>query len=184
MTTDVVDLILQDHRELERMFDELRQSPEKRRALAPMMTVLLTAHSRAEEAEVYPAARTAGAREDVEHSQQEHLAADRLAEQLAATDPGSSKFEEVLAELVHAVKHHLEEEEQTVLADMRQMMGADQLAELGEAFLAARKEHLGPDQPDLTRQQLQQQADNVGLEHTSRLTKSELAHELSKEAEL
>lgn len=184
MTTDVVDLILQDHRELERLFDELRQSPEKRRALVPMMTMLLNAHSRAEEAEVYPAARKAGAREDVEHSQQEHLAADRLAERLAGADPDTSTFEDVLAQLVEAVQHHLEEEEQTVLADMREMMSVDQLSELGEAFLTARKEHLDPDGPDLTRQELQQQADNIGLDHTSRLSKSELAHQLSKEAEL
>jgi hemerythrin superfamily protein len=66
---DAVDLIMQDHRELERMFDELRNHPDRRRALVPVMATLLFAHSRAVEAEVYPAAREAGGSEDVEHSQ-------------------------------------------------------------------------------------------------------------------
>lgn len=184
MTTDVVDLIMQDHRELERMFDELKQSPEKRRALVPVMTTLLFAHSRAEEAEVYPAAREAGAREDVEHSQQEHLAADQVAEQLGEADPGSPEFDDLLGQLVHAVKHHLEEEEKTVLPDMRKLMDPEQLTELGDAFLTARKQHLGEQQDDITRSELQQQAANVGLEGASGMSKQELSDELSKEAEL
>jgi hypothetical protein len=47
--TDVVDLIVQDHRELQRMFEELRSDRSKRKALAPLMSTLLFAHSRAEE---------------------------------------------------------------------------------------------------------------------------------------
>jgi hypothetical protein len=49
---DVVEMIMQDHREVERMFAELKSSPEKRAALVPVLITLLTAHSRAEEAEV------------------------------------------------------------------------------------------------------------------------------------
>ncbi|MGN6251760.1 MAG: hemerythrin domain-containing protein [Marmoricola sp.] len=184
MTTDVVDLILQDHRELERMFDQLSQSPERRAALIPLMTTLLFAHSRAEEGEVYPAAREAGAREDVEHSQQEHLAADQLAARLGGTDPDSPAFDDVLRELVDAVRHHLEEEEETVLADMREMMSPEQLSELAEAFLTARAHHLGGQQDDLTRAEMQQQAANVGMEGASQLSKKQLGDALSKEAEL
>jgi len=65
MAADVVDLIMQDHREVERLFDELKDSPEKRPNLLPVLTTLLTAHSRAEEAEVYPvAAAEAGEKEE------------------------------------------------------------------------------------------------------------------------
>ncbi len=88
MSADVVDLIMQDHREVERLFDELKDSPEKRPNLLPVLTTLLTAHSRAEEAEVYPvAAEEAGEKEEVSHSQQEHIEADQLLAKLAATDP-------------------------------------------------------------------------------------------------
>src|SRR3954447_4558111 len=138
--TDVVDLIVQDHRELQRLFAELRSEPAKRPTLAPVMSTLLFAHSRAEESEVYPRARAAGGQDDVEHSQEEHLAADRLAERLTSLDPESDEFAQVLEELVEAVTHHLEEEEESVLPHMRERLTADELDDLGERFLAARAE--------------------------------------------
>jgi hemerythrin superfamily protein len=181
---DVVDLIVQDHRELQRLFEELRTDPSKRQALAPVMSTLLFAHSRAEESEVYPRARAAGGQEDVEHSQEEHLVADQLAERLTSLDPESAEFGQVLGELVEAVTHHLEEEEETVLPHMRENMSAEQLDEIGERFLAARAEHLGDQPDDMTKQQLEQQARNIDLEGASGKSKEELKSELEDHAEL
>jgi hypothetical protein len=107
MPADVVDLIMQDHREVERLFDELKENPEKRPNLLPVLTTLLTAHSRAEEAEVYPvAAAEAGEKEEVSHSQQEHIEADQLLAKLARTDPTSAAFDKALQNLIDAVSHH------------------------------------------------------------------------------
>ncbi|WP_235735896.1 hemerythrin domain-containing protein [Nocardioides alcanivorans] len=183
MTQDVVDLILNDHRELERQFHRLLTEPTSRPTLVPMMTALLTAHSRAEEAEVYPAARDAGAREDVEHSQKEHLEADRIARKLAATDPGSDEFASVLKELVEAVRHHIEEEEETVLVDMRKLLDERRRAQLAQAFLDARSAHLGEQPGDATKADLEQQAANVDIPVGDR-TKDQLARRLDAEAEL
>lgn len=180
---DVVDLIMKDHRELERIFDELMSSPDKRPNLVPVMTTLLTAHSRAEEAEVYPAAREAGGEQDVEHSQKEHLEADQLAKEVAEADPTSADFGEKLKKLIDAVKHHVEEEESTVLPGMRERLDADQLSKLGDAFLASRKEHLGDQPADITKAELQQQAQNADISGTSGLDKDELAAKLSQHAE-
>jgi hemerythrin superfamily protein len=182
--TDVVDLIVQDHRELQRMFDELRSDPSRRKTLVPVMSTLLFAHSRAEESEVYPRARAAGGEEDVEHSQEEHLEADRRAERLMALDPDSDDFGEALEELIEAVTHHLEEEEQSVLPHMRDRMSADELTDLGEKFLAARAEHLGDQPDDMTKAQLEQQADNIDLDGASSMSKDELASQLEDRADL
>lgn len=184
MTNDVVDLILQDHRELDKMFETLLNEPEKRAGLVPVMITLLTAHSRAEEAEVYPAAREAGGQEDVEHSQKEHLEADQLAARLAATDPASDDFPKALKELVDAVQHHVEEEEQTVLPGMRQRMESAELERLGEAFLTSRQAHLGEEPQDITKDELKQQADNIDLEGASTMSKDELKTTLEGEAEI
>lgn len=183
MTRDVVDLILKDHRELERLFETLLNEPDKRAGLVPVMTTLLTAHSRAEESEVYPAAREAGGEDDVEHSQKEHLEADQLAKKVAATDPDSDDFPAVLRELVDALKHHIEEEETTVLSGMRERMDTGRREQLGEAFLAARKEHLGDQPEDITKAELEQQAANVGVTGASSMSKSELEDKLQEEAE-
>ena len=184
MDSNVVDLIMNDHRELERIFDQLMTQPDKRPSLVPVMITLLTAHSRAEESEVYPAARESGGAEDVEHSQKEHLEADQLAAKVAATDFDSPEFPEALQKLIDGVKHHVEEEESTVLPHMRENMEPARLDELGQAFLDARREHLGDMPDDITKDQLEQQAENVEMSGASGMSKDELKSNLEDEAEM
>jgi Hemerythrin HHE cation binding domain len=184
MSADVVELIMQDHREVERLFDELKENPEKRPTLLPVLTTLLTAHSRAEEAEVYPvAAAEAGEKDEVSHSQQEHIEADQLLAKLASTDPASADFDQVLQDLVDAVSHHVEEEETKVLPGMRSNLSDERRTELGDAFAASRKQHLGEQPGGMTREQLAQQAMNAGIPGTSGLSKDELEEKVHKEAE-
>jgi hemerythrin-like domain-containing protein len=184
MSADVVDLIMQDHREVERLFDELKDSPEKRPNLLPVLTTLLTAHSRAEEAEVYPvAAAEAGEKDEVSHSQQEHIEADQLLAKLASTDPASPAFEKVLQNLIDAVSHHVEEEETKVLPGMRSNLSDERRTQLGEAFVASRKKHLGEQPGDMTREQLAKQAQNADISGTSGLSKDELQKKVQSEAE-
>ena len=164
MSHDVVDLIIADHREMQRMFDTMRTDRTARTALVPVLTTLLTAHGRAEESEVYPAARAeAGETEEVEHSQEEHLLADRLMEELAGLDPETDAFDAKLEELVEAVTHHLEEEEETVLPGMKERLSDERRAELGEAFLQVRSEHLGDQVTDTTKEEWAQKAENIGM---------------------
>jgi hemerythrin superfamily protein len=172
---DVVDLIMQDHREVERLFDEMQSNPDQRPLLLPTLTTLLTAHSRAEEAEVYPVARDeAGEAEEVAHSQEEHAKAEALLARLAETDPQSSKFDKVLDELVEAVTHHVEEEESTVLPGMRERLGDERRAELGEAFTASRAQHMGDRPGEATREELELQARNAGIAGASTMSKDQL----------
>lgn len=164
MSADVIDLIMQDHREVERLFETLQSEPDVRAGLTPFLVTLLAAHSRAEEAEVYPVARDeAGEGEDVAHSQEEHLLADRLLAELSECDPFSSVYEGKLAEVIDAVTHHVEEEESTVLPGMRSRLDDARRAELGEAFLRSRQEHLGDQPQDITRDELRQQAANADI---------------------
>lgn len=179
---NVVDLIMNDHRELERLFDQLQNQPDTRATTLPVMISLLTAHSRAEEAEVYPAADEAGGDKDVEHSQREHLECDQLAADLAATAVDAPDFEEKLTKLVDAVKHHVEEEESTVLPGMRDALPTERLDELGDAFLASREEHLGTMPADITKDELEQQAENADKDIPSDATKDEVQAELRKGA--
>jgi hemerythrin superfamily protein len=183
MMSDVIDMITQDHRELERLFEQLKTQPEIRRATVPVMITLLTAHSRAEEAVVYPAAADAGGASDVEHSQKEHLTADQLAAELAAADPNSGDFATKLQELVDAVQHHVEEEEQTVLPGLRGRLDPQRLDELGTAFLDSRSQHLGQEPDDITKDEVQQQARNAGVDLPSDATKDEVQEALATNAE-
>ncbi|WP_426245147.1 hemerythrin domain-containing protein [Nocardioides sp. LHG3406-4] len=183
MPEDVVDLIMRDHREVERIFEQLRSDPSSRPGMTPVLTTLLTAHSRAEEAEVYPVAKDeAGESEEVAHSQEEHLLADQLLADLAACDPEQPAYDEKLAKLVEAVTHHVKEEESSVLPGMRDKLTDERRMELGQAFLDSRAAHLGEQPDDITKQELQQQAANAGIPAGGR-SKAQLAAELSKHAE-
>lgn len=183
MRADVVDLIMQDHREVERLFEELRSHPEERPLLVPTLTSLLTAHSRAEEAEVYPAARNeADEADEVAHSQAEHAQAEQILAELAEADPGSDQFDKVLAELMEAVNHHVEEEESTVLPGLRERLDDNRRAELGEAFAASRARHLGDQPGQASVAELRQQASNAGIPGASSMSKDELVEHLGKRA--
>jgi hemerythrin HHE cation binding domain-containing protein len=183
MAADVVDLIMQDHREVERLFDELKDNPEKRKGLLPVLTTLLSAHSRAEEAEVYPvAAAEADEADEVAHSQEEHVEADKLLAKLAATDPESAAFDKALQNVIDAVSHHVDEEETKVLPGIRANLTPERRLELGEAFAASRKAHLGDQPDDITRDELLQQARNADVSGVSSLSKDDLQKKLQQEA--
>ncbi len=73
-STDVVELLLEDHRRMEELFRTMRNVEADRAAALEGFADLLIAHASAEEDEVYPALRrykdVEG--EDVDHSVHEH----------------------------------------------------------------------------------------------------------------
>jgi hemerythrin superfamily protein len=180
---DVVDLIMQDHREVERLFDELKNHPENRPLLTPVICGLLVAHSRAEETEVYPAAKQeADESDEVEHSQEEHALAERLLAELLDCDYDSPGYDSKLREVVEAVTHHVEEEEKSVLPGMKTRLSEQRRHELGERFALVRADHLGDIPGQASREELLAQARNLGLEGASSMSKAELQREMQKSA--
>ncbi|REF35318.1 hemerythrin HHE cation binding domain-containing protein [Thermasporomyces composti] len=176
---DVVDLIMSDHREVERLLTLVKDHPDQRPLQLPVLSALLIAHSRAEEAEVYPVARIeADEADEVALSQEEHLEAERLLEQLHGLDPMSKRFDSVLDKLIAAVKEHIEHEESVVLPELRQQVDKARREELGEIFATARETHLGELPGQATRAELVAQARNVGVPGASSMTRSQLQQTL------
>jgi hemerythrin superfamily protein len=181
---DVVDLIMTDHREVERLFEVMTKQPETRVLHFPVLCGLLIAHSRAEESEVYPVARDeAGETEEVAHSQQEHAEAEELLEQMSGMDLTSPEFDKALQDLIEAVTHHVQEEESTVLPGMRQGLTDQRRTELADAFASARATHLGDRPGAATKTELQQQARNTGLGGISDSSKAEIKRALREQAD-
>ncbi len=183
---DVTALILEDHRQMKEVFAKLEAgSADQRRLLLPVVSSMLIAHSRAEESQVYPAVRDeAGDADDVEHSQEEHAAAELALVKVVETDPGSEAFAPVLAAFVEAVTHHMEEEESDVLPAMRTGLSASRLDQLGEAFLTARAAHWGDRPGEASRDDLAVQAQNAGISGRSQMSKDELKAAVEGSAEL
>lgn len=168
-------LIRDDHEQMRRLFEDL-EVREHRPLAAPVLLALLAAHSRAEEAEVYPALRNGSDdNEAVAHSQEEHAEADRLVERLVQADLDDDEFDRTLRSLVKAVNHHIEEEESTVLT-IADGLPEDEQRQLGASFVAARSAALISISDHLTRSQLEQQARNEGASGIRSMTREQLKH--------
>ncbi|SHG87645.1 hemerythrin domain-containing protein [Streptoalloteichus hindustanus] len=151
--TDAITLITRDHREMERLFEEMRTDVERRPELVRTLGAMLIAHSRAEEEHVYPEVAKAAPQEadEVEHSKEEHEEAERILHQLEQTDPASDEFESVLDELVGAVEHHVQEEESEVLPALAEAVGQKRLRELGKIFKERRAQEMTAYEAESTR---------------------------------
>lgn len=138
---DVVELILADHREFERLFRALRNREEDRASVLATLADLLVAHAEAEEAEVYPALKRKAPEEaeEIEHGSEEHSEGHEALLELLQADAGDEEdFEKKLEELVEALNHHMDEEERDILNAARENVPEDERVELGLAFLEAR----------------------------------------------
>ncbi|MFI9812351.1 hemerythrin domain-containing protein [Saccharothrix variisporea] len=152
MATDVVELILNDHRRFEELFRELRDRSSDRPALLAELAALLVAHAEAEESEVYPALKRYKRVDDeeVDHGAEEHAEGHQaLLALMEVADTESEEWESKLEELVEALNHHVDEEERTILNDARSEVPDDRRAELGRAFLDVRQDRLDDDCGDL-----------------------------------
>ena len=155
-SSDVVELILADHREFERLFRALRNREEDRATRLRELADLVVAHAEAEEQEVYPSLRREAPEEadEIEHSVEEHAEGhEALMEVQQVDDVGGEEFEGALEELVQAVNHHLDEEERNVLNAARENVDMQTRNELGRAFLRVRREWLDrrAGDPDIVR---------------------------------
>jgi hemerythrin-like domain-containing protein len=142
---DVVELILADHREFERLLRALRNRDEDRAARRGELADLLVAHAEAEEREVYPVLmrKAPDEADKIEHGSEEHSEGhEALLALLEVDDVDGEEFEEKLEELSEAITHHLDEEERDVLNAAREEVADDVRANLGAAFLRVRGELL------------------------------------------
>ncbi|HEU5472427.1 MAG TPA: hemerythrin domain-containing protein [Actinophytocola sp.] len=148
--TDLIDVILADHREFEKVFAELEMfggTEQDRRDLLDHLIAELMRHAVAEEMFMYPAARKAlpDGDEIVDHEIAEHNEAEDGMKALEDIQPSDPRFEEMVLKLIHDVRHHLEEEETKLLPRLRETCSAEELSKLGERVLAAKK--IAPTRP-------------------------------------
>ncbi|RIK14752.1 MAG: cation-binding protein [Acidobacteria bacterium] len=165
---DVVDLILEDHRTLEALMREMRDSTSDRAAVREAFADLLVAHGEAEEAKVYPRLEKKADdvdEEEVRHGEQEHAEINEaLLALLECAGTDTQKFDDAVEKMSEILQHHMTEEELTILNPAREEVSEDERASLGSAFLQARSEQLDsrPGTADNVRR-LVQEAHEEGL---------------------
>jgi hemerythrin superfamily protein len=140
---DAIEMIVQEHRRAERLFQQLRERPDER--LVSELVELLTSHTEAEERALYPAVvdLVDGGPGLVDEAIGEHRQAEHLLAQLEGAEPGSAAARQVVQQLEQAVHHHVEEEEREMLPKLRQRAGADVLDTLARALAEVEAEASG-----------------------------------------
>jgi hemerythrin-like domain-containing protein len=144
---DVIEILEHDHREVEDMFKELESlrgatsddELKRRKDLADQVTIELVRHSVAEEVLVYPKVEDEVSADEAEHAREEHAEAEETLKRLEKLDADDPGFDDELATLMGEIRHHIEDEEGRMFADMRRVMSADELRTLGERVEAFKK---------------------------------------------
>src|SRR3954452_11055193 len=144
---DVIEILEQDHREVEEMFRELEglrgastdDARSRRKELTEQVTIELVRHSVAEEVLVYPKVEAKVSKEEAEHAREEHAEAEETLQRLEKLDADDPAFDDELATLMKEIRHHIEDEEEQMFAHMRQVIDADELRTLGARVEAFKK---------------------------------------------
>jgi hemerythrin superfamily protein len=181
MATDGFSLLEQDHREVERLLDDLAESDEgaEREQTLRQLTAALTLHMQFEESEIYPLVASAIDDEAAEEAEIEHgLARDglaKLAELVSA--PGFGAAVEMLK---GGISHHVEEEEDEMFPKLRKKIDLERRQALGADLQAARQAAGVPD-PRVehgTKADLMEAASEANIDGRSSMNKDELRRAL------
>ena len=136
--TDVITIIENDHREVERLFAAYAAatSADQKDTLVDEIRLGLAPHAAAEEILVYPALRKAvdDGTEQAEHAIDEHHDIKRLLSEVDKMDAGDPGRDAKVRELEQSVQHHVEEEEGELLPSLRAAVAAERLEKMGELF--------------------------------------------------
>lgn len=142
--TDLIEVILKDHREVEAAFVELEErtgDPQARKDLVDHVIAELVRHSVAEEQFMYPAARSRLSDGDdiVDHELQEHAEAEEVMKRLEGLEPDDPQFEPLLKQLMDDIRHHISEEEGDLLPRLKAACDRKELQELGHKVAVAKE---------------------------------------------
>jgi hemerythrin superfamily protein len=144
---NALDLLEQQHRQVEGLFKELKKArtvPQKRR-LCGELAKALAVHTKLEETIFYPAVFGDETEETLRESVEEHLVAKRILADLLKMEPSDPQFMGKVSVLEEVVRHHVEEEENELFPQVRKECG-DDLEVLG-ASLQKRNRELMKDEP-------------------------------------
>jgi hemerythrin-like domain-containing protein len=192
--TDITELIEQDHREAERLFQQLLSGEATDpAAIAEQLCTELKVHTEVEEQVAYPAMRKAVPSGDqkIDEGIHEHDEASQLIAKLERLDVDDPAFESTLMELQEAVQHHVQEEESEILPPFRSFTSTERRMELGrkwtrqkqsttQAEQAAVTGEATSDLSSATKQELYEQAKEADIPGRSKMTKDELARALQR----
>src|ERR1700720_2464356 len=117
-----IDLLEQDHREVEEWFDEydeLKEDDARKAELAQKICLALKVHAQIEEEIFYPQAREATNDNDlIDEAVVEHATVKNLISEIEAMEVGEELYDAKMRVLGEMVKHHIREEEEELFPEL------------------------------------------------------------------
>lgn len=135
-TTDVLELLESQHKEVDLLFESIENKQGDRRALFTELADKLAAHATVEEKIFYPAVMAKDTQDLLQEAVQEHLSIKRVLADLITLSPSDDEFDSKLKVLKEQVTHHAhEEEEGKLFPKVRSLLTRDERAALGNEVL-------------------------------------------------
>jgi hypothetical protein len=144
---DWLSLILAHHLKIEAAFADVQSAEDAgaRTAALKALGVILTGHSIAEEAVIYPALAQADEKGQADMAYAEQVAAKMQMAALENLDPLSEDFNDKLEHLRGAVAHHVFEEEGKWFTELKQSASAEVQAKLTQRYDEEFSRYMGKD---------------------------------------
>lgn len=145
---DAIELLKADHEKVRDLLTQLTETTSRaektRTQLLEKIQLELEVHTTIEEEIFYPALREAGGKDEEElyfEALEEHRAAGELVlPDLLKTEVTSEQFAGRAKVLKELVEHHVEEEEEEMFKQVRELMDKEQLQQLGERMQQRKQE--------------------------------------------
>jgi hemerythrin superfamily protein len=135
-TTDVLELLAWQHRQVDGLFEQLESREGDRQAVFTELADRLAAHTTVEEKLFYPAVMAQSTEQIVRDSLDDHLAIKRVLADLLALRTNDEMFEAKLGVLKEQFDHHAhEEEEANLFPKVRDLLTKDERAALGNELI-------------------------------------------------
>lgn len=135
-TTDVLEILIAQHREVDELLELLLNGEGDRKALFTELANQLAAHATVEEKVFYPAIMAKETKDMLNESLEEHLAIRRLLSDLITMKLDDEGYKAKLHVLKEQVAHHThKEEEDELFPRVKDMFSADERAAIGNELL-------------------------------------------------
>jgi hemerythrin superfamily protein len=137
---DALQLLRDDHRKVKDLFRQFAEAEDgsTRKAIVDEAVAELMIHAQLEEEVFYPAMRREGMTELVNHSEEEHHAAEIIMEDLIGTDARGTQLQARFQVLVDIVNEHITEEESQMFPRAAEL-GMARMETLGDQLYETRQ---------------------------------------------
>ncbi len=132
---NAIDLLKQQHREVEELFEEFEQAGEgakkTKERLCQQIGDALAVHATIEEKIFYPESKQENTEELLRESVEEHLAVKKLLADIMQSELDDPQFEAKMKVLKEQVEHHVEEEERELFPLVSKVCSKEDLEDMG-----------------------------------------------------